>query len=97
MKWELVAAALGRELHSCATAYSRWIRKTTAGDRQPLAGNLRDLPEISDHVKEQRDLRISSRIDRDARAFARGDLTPAFFGDPPPGYSALDKIHGRTP
>lgn len=36
--------------------------------------------------------------DRDRRAELRGqqDFTSSFFGDPPPGYSALDKMRERA-
>jgi hypothetical protein len=39
----------------------------------------------------EREARLAARFARDDEGRARGDLTGEHFGDPPPGYSALDR------
>lgn len=46
---------------------------------------------ITPDADADRAARELARDLRDDAALKRGDLTPVFFGDPPPGYSALDR------
>ncbi len=62
-----------------------WARRNRIGHS---AGNVAAGPEL------RRDL----ELDRDARIVAAERRTPTqqFFGDPPPGYSALDQKQKNT-
>lgn len=46
---------------------------------------------VSTSAESARAARILARELRDDAALKSGDITPVFFGDPPPGYSALDR------
>lgn len=81
-----IGRTLGRSWRSCSGRYYRLRGKPTRGaftgaDREDRPGAVRPHD-------------IEAQIaDADRRTMLRGEqsVTSRFFGDPPPGYSALDK------
>ncbi len=81
-QWEDIGKRLGRTGGACQTRYS-----DLRGGRTNERRNVHSEPAANVHVAA--DLIVA----RDARREAsyRRTQTQEFFGDPPPGYSALDK------
>lgn len=70
----------------------RFVGRTTLMPRRPAAKTsirIATSPQgrPPQHVEEERERRLAARD--------RQDLTASFFGDPPPGYSALDQREDR--
>lgn len=79
MEWPAIAAQLMRRPRTCEERYH-----VVKARRLAAAG----LPARYNNKASQ-----AALIDRERRAELRSgmDLTSTFFGDPPPGYSALDR------
>lgn len=94
--WGEIGHRLDRQSAQCAARY--WYLK---GGKVAGGAGVKSVKDIEaerarKHATEQRaiearDRRSLAKIERDERAAQAGDLTPIFFGDPPPGYSALDQ------
>jgi hypothetical protein len=104
--WARIATHFGRTAAACSVHYNSMRRpgKRRAivkvdyrfgQSDQPIrsldeiaaSSNSAPKPELA----EERDRRLSARTSRDQAHLHRGDVTPCFFGDPPPGCSALDQ------
>lgn len=83
-KWPQIDAALGRARGGCCVKYES-LRRVKDTPRPCESGGRIHLS--TDQVE-----------DREARAAAaeRMTATAVFFGDPPPGYSALDRRGGNN-
>lgn len=88
MDWPDIARAIGGTVtaDACRTRYALLRSQARMRDGQPLPSR-----KVSNSLAIDAAKRDAARSDRDADALARGHCTPAFFGDPPPGYSALDQ------
>ena len=79
--WSEVGVILNRSACSCSSKYAYELSGSGRQDNHKMVVVL-DVPQ-------------SVLIDRDRRANAPRSLSATFFGDPPRGYSALDRM-GRT-
>jgi hypothetical protein len=95
MGWGSIGVRLDRQASQCAAHY--WYLR---GQKVSDLGikSLKDIDaerarrhKAEQHALELRDRRELSRLERDESALRAGVLTPIYFGDPPPGYSALDR------
>jgi hypothetical protein len=85
--WSIITAHLpGRTEKACTS------RLDEIGNRGRARGAYvtARIP-ISDDLEGDRLARLGARSTRDEFELYRGNVTPAFFGAPPPGYSALDR------
>jgi hypothetical protein len=90
MDWPDIANELGRPATAgaCETHYSRLISRQRIAEGKSLSNS-----KVPNAVAIESDRRIAARSARDQAALERGHVT---FGDPPPGYSALDGKTGMT-
>lgn len=77
-RWKEIGAELGRSSTACHAKWDAIKNPRVSFPRGPSVPRL--VPDIS--AEQDRAFRVN---------LAPRDLTAAFFGDPPPGYSALDK------
>jgi hypothetical protein len=90
--WTSIGARLGRPPSHCAQRYGVLC---VSRERAPI----KTVAEIAEAKYDGRFRQILDRAQalndartlRDDEALRRGHCTPAFFGDPPPGRSALDR------
>lgn len=89
LSWdEVVLAMPGRTKKECQSRYYSVDDRRHTG-RQAAALSFQHT-KIPDGLEADRQARQAARDARNDASLARGDITPVFFGDPPPGYSALD-------
>jgi len=89
MLWDAISAEIGASAYACETHYRRLKSRARIEAGGACAGLRAPNSTIID-----RDNRDRARLARDEAALQRGNVTPIFFGDPPPGYSELDKRRG---
>ena len=85
MTWSQIDAAMNRSPGGSCIKYESLRRPKLPSIHQNDAGGR-----ITLSVQQE-----SERIARE-RAASRRDLTGAIFGDPPPGFTALDKMRSAT-
>ena len=83
MGWREISEQMGIPATSCEYKY----RSRGLGSPSPYFSND-ERPKLGDALLVERELRSIASMSR--------DLTAATFGDPPPGYSALDEINRRA-
>jgi hypothetical protein len=72
---------IARRLHRACSVVHRYVADIKKGDRESV-GARRDRVVIPDEVFEERNRRLAA---------PHRDLTAVFAGDPPVGYSALER------
>lgn len=87
--WSVIAPIFGRSTTSCASRYHA-ERERKVRDADPLIPH--PITREVDKIITAADItaRMDERDQRYAAAFHR-DITAIMCGDPPPGYSALDR------
>lgn len=80
LTWKEISKEMGRPLGTCSYQYGQYEDANIAPKRDPAEG-MRRVPE---HLVE----------DARRRYLAERSITTAFFGDPPKGWSALEKKQG---
>lgn len=76
---------IARRMHRACSVVHRVVADIQKGDRESI-GARRDRVVIPDDVAEERNRRLAA---------PHRNLTALFAGDPPVGYSALERSHGR--
>lgn len=89
--WPEIADQLGRSVERCMERY-RICGGENVGVEQ--RGAKRAVRISNSYV--ERDNRIAAQRARADAETERGNVNYFFFNDPPPGYSALDRIKGRV-
>lgn len=98
--WERIAVAVGRNKHKCQSRW-RYLTRNPEEHRAQLdrlAQRYRRLKgrnvcaDVPLYLKPAMQVRLAEAASRRHR-----DFTAEFFGDPPIGYSALDKRTGAAP
>lgn len=92
-KLGLSMTAINKELIGCDKP--RKVKVGTARNRKH-SHNVSVGPVVSAACLQDRDSRAAAIEEREQIALRDGFITPVFFGDPPPGYSALDKRRARA-
>ena len=87
--WASISRIIGRAANVCAGRY----RLLKGGGHRPIVpiAEIDVLRTLPPGLEEDRDRRIAARDARAESDLRQGSVTAAFFGDPPPGYSALDR------
>lgn len=96
LAWSEIGSRLNRPPRNCASRYhgaKRAMEIAAAAEKgivllKPIADP--DPSEVKIMLAD-REARAAARNERDTEALSAGIITPVFFGDPPPGYSALDE------
>ena len=92
--WTMIGQAVNRKPNVCAQRYYRLLPPELRSIKSIAEINAEAVAMLDPETKaafERRDEMTAARDARDDKALAQGNYTPVFFGDPPPGYSALDK------
>ena len=84
LDWSDISKRIGPAPTACRARYEviKSRRRIDAGIR---------ISKVPNAVALECNRRIAARSERDDEALRRGHCTPAFFNDPPPGWSALDR------
>lgn len=86
MDWADISKEIGPGVPSLKARYD-----LVSSRRRIQAGVSLSNSKVPNAVALECQRRVAARSERDEVALRRGYCTPAFFGDPPPGCSALDR------
>lgn len=94
--WSVVAAAIGRTVAACEVHYSKYCKGRPRVRRKPGPRQRESQARINAEPIFGGQFKIPDDrfAERDARyeAAQRRTITQSIFGDPPPGFSHLDKV-----
>jgi hypothetical protein len=105
VEFKYIAASMpGRSLHSCRQRY-KWLSADDDGkksmravqrEKRQLAFEASGKRKIPPRANSLSVMPLQVFVDRAARAAAPRTITQVLFGDPPQGFSALDRREVRT-
>lgn len=97
--WHEIAETLGRPHKACSARYWHEEYKRRRDRAAARAGNGEQIGEVHApprYMPAVVDARLIEDRDRRAEAAESRNFTSTFFGDPPPGYSALDRKRAQV-